>query len=147
MRLQFPSSSSIESTTRPWTDSNRRTSKDLFFERVLVCSSMTSVMQVLRRATTKHFVVRLDEGSAGTPGTTAGRRGEDTIECWRTRGRDAVRLFLYRDHPRSLTYDGNSDLTRHSVPVDLYRVSAQLFLDRDIVISRWSIIFSFLKKY
>lgn len=78
-------------------------------------SPMTSVMQVLRRATpsaTKHFVVRLDEGSEGTPGTIAGRRREDTIECWRIRRRDAVRLFLYRDHPRSLSYNGNGDLTR-----------------------------------
>lgn len=58
------------------------------------------------------------------------RRGEDTIECWRIRGRDAVRLFLYRDHPRSLSYDDNGDLTRHSVPVDLYRVSSQPHISR-----------------
>lgn len=90
-------------------------------------------MQVLRRATrsaTKHFVVRLDEGREGTPGTIAGRRREDTIECWRIRGRDAVRLFLYRDHPRSLSYDGNGDLTRHSIPVDLYRVSSQSYISQ-----------------
>jgi len=91
-------------------------------------------MQVLHRATrsaTKHFVVRLDEGSEGTPGTIAERRREDTIECWRIRGRDAVRLFLYRDHPRSFFYDGNGDLTRHSVLVDLYRVSSnRIFLDK-----------------
>lgn len=55
---------------------------------------------------------------------------EVTIECWRIRGRDAVRLFLYRDHPRSLSYDGNGDLTRHSVPVDLYRVSSQPYISR-----------------
>lgn len=96
---------------------------------------------MLRRATpsaTKHFVVRLDEGSEGTPGTIAGRRREDTIECWRIRGRDAVRLFLYRDHPRSLSYDGNGDLTRHSVPVDLYRVSPQSYISRyQIAISHY----------
>lgn len=111
-----------------------------FFERVLVCSPMTSVMQVLRRATrgaTKHFVVRLDEGSEETPGTIAGRRREDTIECWRIRGRDAVRLFLYRDHLRSLSYDGNGDLTRHSVPVDLYRVSPQSYISRQTAISHY----------
>jgi len=98
-------------------------------------------MQVLRRATrsaTKHFVVRLDEGSEGTPGTIAERRRrEDTIECWRIRGRDAVRLFLYRDHPRSFSYDGNGDLTRHSVPVDLYRVSSQPHISRQTATSHY----------
>lgn len=66
------------------------------------------------------------------------RRGwsmEDTIECWRIRGRDTVRLFLYRDHPRSLSCDGNSDLTRHSVTVDLYRVSFRLHISQQTVMS------------
>jgi len=97
-------------------------------------------MQVLRRAirsATKHFVVRLDEGSEGTPRTIAERRRKDTIECWRIRGRDAVRLFLYRDHPRSFSYDGNGDLTRHSVPVDLYRVSSQPHISRQTATSHY----------
>lgn len=45
----------------------------------------------------------------GWPGK---REGKGTIECWRIRGRDAVRLFLYRDHPRSFFYGpGNGNLT------------------------------------
>lgn len=75
------------------------------------------------------------KGARGHRGTTAGRRIEDTIECWWIRGRDAVRLFLYRDHPRSLSCDGNSDLTRHSVTVDLYRVSFRLHISQQIAMS------------